>query len=514
MAWWVKKTGVARSVWQALGVEEYESGVKFSFEGEAYYKYRKPPKDFGWSQQLGPEAPPLWPMPMDELPSEITITVGESDCGTAHAAGLPFAFCCTKGDDTALTTIHFEALANRGVSSVLIVSDSDGSGLEGREKMERAAVDADLDVRVVELEKVIDPFSGGKDLNWVYRNTETLEQFRHVIAKATRDARTFDPTMTYEEMNTLLQDDELWFVPELVAPSDKAMIVGPQKSYKTWIKLDLTKALIRGTPFLNRTEWQPTTPRKVLLVQEEGSRRRWASRMRKLELTQDEWDTYLKVWHRQGFRFTDDEMVSSVISYMREHDIEVVFFDPLQRMIPGVDENDSNATGVVWDAVMRMQQAIPGLVVFVIHHANKAERLTWESVRGSSRHAGEVDLGVFVEKHPVENDKIKLKVDGRDVAAEMGAGEAFEASVTIEDDSFIIDAASFKAKLTPSQSDENLLLCLNALRDGAETRQEVQRETGLSDLTVRKYLKQMLEAGTIVTLPGGPRGAKIYKEVE
>jgi predicted transcriptional regulator len=456
----------------------------------------------------------LWPFPDDDLPSEISIWEGESDAGTAHAAGLPYAFAVTKGADTNITEQHFQSLADRGVRSVLIGSDTDAAGLKLREVLERAAVNADLDVHVVELERIIDPFTGGNDLNWVWKNCESAGQFQELIQDATRDARSFDPSMTHAEMESILVDDELWFIPDLLAPSDKVLIVGPQKAYKTWIKLDLVRSLIAGTPFLNRQEWTPVTPRKVLVVQEEGSRRRWASRMSKLGLTDTQWDKYLKVWHREGFRFTEEERVSSIISYMREHEIEVVLFDPLQRMIPGVNENDSAETGVVWDAVMRMQQVIPGLVVVIVHHANKSDRMTWESVRGSSRHAGEVDLGVFVEKHPVSPNKVRIGMDGRDVTAELGPGEAFEGEVKIEEDHFEIDAADMKVNLRAKAIDHHTDAVLKAVRGGRQTRTEIMHEVGLKDTAVRKYLDTLVTAGQVQVTGTGDHGQNLYGIVD
>src|SRR5262252_2326785 len=271
MAWWVQKTGVARSIWEALGVEEFEGGVAFTFTGETYLKYRKPPKDFGWTQKLGPETPPLWPYPADELPSEISIWEGESDAGTAHAAGLPFAFAVTKGSDTELTEEHFRALADRGVSSVLVGSDTDVPGKAFREEVERAAVSADLDVRVVELERVIDPFSGGKDLNWVWRYAESQEQFLSLVARAIRDARDFNPDVTPQAIENVLMDEEFFFVPGLIQPQDKIIIGGPQKAYKTWLMLDLCRSLTMCTPFMGRDVWTPSSPVNILLIEEEGS---------------------------------------------------------------------------------------------------------------------------------------------------------------------------------------------------------------------------------------------------
>src|SRR5262252_4024859 len=514
MAWWVQKTGVARSIWEALGVEEFEGGIAFTFTGETYLKYRKPPKDFGWTQKLGPETPPLWPYPADELPSEISIWEGESDAGTAHAAGLPFAFAVTKGSDTELTEEHFRALADRGVTSVLVGSDTDTPGKAFREEVERAAVDADLDVRVLELERVIDPFSGGKDLNWVWRTAEDQKQFHSLIARATRDAREVDPRMTPEVIGDLVLDEEFFYLPGLLSPGDKAILGGPPKSYKTWVLLDLCRSLSTCTPFMGRDVWTPTSPVNILLIQEEGSLRSWARRLFRLQILDTSFNKHFYTWHRQGFRFTDEAAVSSLIAYMKRREIEVVAFDPLQRMIPGVNENDNTEMAVIWDQVMRMQKAIPTLACVICHHMRKdTEKFALESLRGASRHAGEIDLGIFVEKHPLEQKRFRCRIDGRDVATEMAPGEVFEGSIAIEEDSFKIDAAEFKVTTKSVKKDhtgESLKEVLKIIEAGAHTRTDIKAQLGWADNTVVKYLNMLIEQGILVEEKFGNGRPNVY----
>jgi hypothetical protein len=298
MRWWTDKTGVDESVWAGIGCAGEGEGVKFLFEGRPYFKLRTY-EGHSWSERISDkEAPVLWPMPFADLPEEITITEGESDCGTAHAAGLPYAFALTKGAKTKLTTAHFEALARRGVSSVLIAVDCDEEGILARETLEKAAVDADLNVRVVELETVIDPFSNGNDLNWLWRNTDR-HTFHELLAKATRDARRFDPRVTLQEVGDLLADDEFFYLPGLISPQDKGILGGPQKSYKTWMMLDLCRALVACKPFMGRQAWAPTSPINVLLIEEEGSRRSWAKRINRLQLTDEEYETLLHLAPRR-----------------------------------------------------------------------------------------------------------------------------------------------------------------------------------------------------------------------
>jgi DNA-binding transcriptional ArsR family regulator len=238
-------------------------------------------------------------------------------------------------------------------------------------------------------------------------------------------------------------------------------------------------------------------------------------------LSGDDKNNFL-TFHRQGIKFTDSSTVDTLIAVCREEDIKVVFFDPLQRMMPGVNENDSNETGVVWDEIFRLQLALPHLVVVVIHHANKTDRLTWESVRGSSRHAGEVDLGIFCQKHPTEDNAVRIAYDGRDIPNYLGTGESFEAKIEIpgdgsEENMFSIDASEMQVQvqnLTHLVGAKNRDAILDAVEAGHDTRKKIMAETDLSDSTVRSHLERLVSEKLIQEHDQGVGRAKTYTRLE
>mgnify|MGYP002260367020 CR=1 FL=1 len=175
----------------------------------------------------------------------------------------------------------------------------------------------------------------------------------------------------------------------------------------------------------------------------------------------------------------------------------------------------------MWDEVQRIQEAIPGIVVCILHHSNKSERLTWESVRGSSRHAGEVDLGLFLEKHPVEDHMVRIAVDGRDIPQYLGTGESFEARVKISSDAddergqhfFSIDGTEIKATIQNTgqlRGKVNRDHVLDAIRSGEDTRTKLMRATSLSDSTVREHLADLMDDDRIEEIDNGPGKPKQY----
>lgn len=503
MAWWVEKTQIPEETWNNLGCYEHGGGIEFQFTGEQVRKIRRNEKEFMWVPSKG-ITPSLWPMPDDELPEHIWITEGESDCGTARYTGH-YAFAATKGAQTPLSVVEFQALASRGVQEITICTDRNDDIFGAH--LAKAATDAFLTVNILDLNRVVDPFWSTKDLNDLWRETETEEEFAEAVERATYRIEEQTPFTTHAEAFEIAEEEREWYVNELIAPGDKVMIAGPPKAFKTWVGLDLTRCLLTGAPFLNRPEWSTPRPMRVLLVEEEGSRHAFAQRLTRMKR-----DDNLFFMHKAGISFTDPGMISSLIHSCKQHKIDVVIFDPLQRMIPGINENDAAETAVIWNEVFRMQLAIPHLAVVILHHANKGEKLTQESVRGSSRHIGEVDLYILVEKF--DKTSIRIHMDGRDIFTDLGPGEALQGVVKIEDDDFSINTQEFAVRVKQTKVDNNRADVLKAVREGFDTRTKIMRAVGLSDTSVRDYLDALVEEELVVMESQGEGKPNIYTCVE
>lgn len=512
MAWWAKKTGVPRKIWEELGCYEHGIGVAFHF-GEGFpIKIRRPPKDFSWDPARA-ETPPLWPVPGDVLPKHVSITEGESDCGTTHHLGLPFGFSVTAGAKTPIPEGAFDALKSRGVEEVTLFGDTDSAGTTFRLHLAHLAVGAGLTCNTVDLGRVCDPFGGITDLNGLWRNSSSRSHAKELVSRATERVATRIQFLSVKDMEEVAKQEVDWLIPDLIAPGDKIILAAPQKSLKSYLALDLTRCLVEGMPFLKRPEWTPERTVKVGFVQEEGAPSLWARRIHMLRIT-DNTDAIFS--HRRGFRFTDEAYVDEVIASAREQKLDMLIFDPLQRMMPGLDANSDTDTGVVWDAVFRIQQALPHIVVMIVHHANKTSRLTWESIRGSSRHAGEVDLGMFLERHPMEDNTLRMWLDGRDIPQYLGTGENFNVKYQIDTEKRYfhpMDATEISIEVaSPSiKGKVNRDLVLTALSEGNNTRTLIMRHTGLGDNTVISHLDKLVQEGAVIESEQGEGKPNLYE---
>jgi len=161
-----------------------------------------------------------------------------------------------------------------------------------------------------------------------------------------------------------------------------------------------------------------------------------------------------------------------------------------------------------------MQLAIPGLVVIIIHHSNKSEALGWTTSRGSSRHGGEVDFGLQIQK--VDHGVADIWVDGRDIPQYLGTGETFEVRITISGDdekpNLMVDATEITVKVSQVQrlAGKNKDGVWEAINDGCTTIAAITSQTDIHENTVRKYVRELVEEDRVVETENGEGKAKTY----
>lgn len=129
-----------------------------------------------------------------------------------------------------------------------------------------------------------------------------------------------------------------------------------------------------------------------------------------------------------------------------------------------------------------------------------------------------MDLGIQMQKHPVEDNVVSIWMDGRETHANLEPNSSFKGKITITDDEFSIDARDVEVNVRPTRkqttSDDNRNSVHIAIKMGAETRTQIMRETNLSDATVRTHIATLIEEGYIIEEDNGPGKPKHYKEAE
>lgn len=161
-AWLRRKTGISKVEAVGLGVRYQDGALVLTWPGVAARMVRRGPSEHWlWeAEEHEGRRPDLWPLPIFP-PRTVWLTEGASDCLALRAAGLP-AYASVKGASRDLRRA-FAALRQAGVEEVVLAFDIDTAGRDGAEKAVKAAAEAGLKVRWLELPGAL-ALAGGKDV--------------------------------------------------------------------------------------------------------------------------------------------------------------------------------------------------------------------------------------------------------------------------------------------------------------------------------------------------------------
>ena len=220
-----------------------------------------------------------------------------------------------------------------------------------------------------------------------------------------------------------------WLLTGILRQNQVAILGGKAKGRKTWFMLNMIRTLLTpGESLCGIPQIQfagnlidPDDPHKtirrpcnILIVEEEGDESELYERASKV-LEGTCWEEHTFWAHRLGFKLDDPERVSKLEQVIKERKIDVVFMDPFQRL-HSVDENSASEMGIPFSAINRLTTHFSYLSMVILHHFGKAVSIVekWDAFRGSSRIAGEVDLGIFIEKGGVNEPTLaRICFDGR-----------------------------------------------------------------------------------------------------
>lgn len=209
-----------------------------------------------------------------------------------------------------------------------------------------------------------------------------------------------------------------WLVPYVVERGTKTLIVGPPKTYKTWLILNLARSITQRMPFLDIDEWTPASNGKVLLVEEEGSRQRLGKRMIEIGLISED----LYVIHKRGMRLDEDESFEQLRRTVMRLQPDAVILDPYASL-HSQDENTVSGTMVVVNALDRIQRILPDCALVLVHHSAKGQT---RAPRGSGALWGAMDNLIVISRQKTPENRIRLQMEGRDLTDEFPSEMEFD----------------------------------------------------------------------------------------
>ena len=252
----------------------------------------------------------------------------------------------------------------------------------------------------------------GKDLcEWLRYNEET-ELIERIQEKLGNTERRFWSGAEFQQVADKPRD---YVVGNLIARSEIAMIAGPPKNKKTWFALGMAASVLTGESLMGIDHFGGHAKGKVMIVEEEGDAPSLYERAEMVFGNIDGWQENTLWGHHLGVRLDEEGWMKKLEIEIEKFQPDLLILDPLQRM-HNKDENSASEMGEVWFNLHRLTRKFSRIAITLLHHFNKEGDITlgWNAMRGSSRNAGEADLGIFVQKFvSTGTDGCKVYIDGR-----------------------------------------------------------------------------------------------------
>ena len=502
--WWEEYTGIPWIEWEGWGAQSNKTGVEFTWESSRIVKKRLTgQKVFVWEPD-GAAAPPLWPEPRGTLPQRIWITEGESDCGVLRHIGLP-AFAITKGVGVKRAVRGvWTRLSTLGVSEIVLAFDQDEPGQKGALDVAALASSEGLKVFRLDLQPLLNPLLGEKDLRdlWIrIRDPLELEELlvSHIGALGSQES-----FVTVDQFLQSRIDPAKWLVDQIWLTNAIGMIVGAPKMGKSWLALDMAISVSTGRPFLGKYEVSESGC--VVLLTKEDPDHLLQDRLVKICMSkglggtiQDGLITFpgvnglLYLDLSRSFMFTPPE-VESLMSNLeilkaKHGSISLVIFDPILRMMVGVDEYKATEVGSAVFAVASRIQTEIGAGVVLVHHRGKGAQEGKSSYGSIAFHAFSENTLYIQGDTPDDEGWVRVKGEYKSAAETAWAYRFPELSETYQ-----VEISS-DIEITTGNTKGAARGILELLReispDGLTVDQLVEAIEGSTQFMIRESLKQL-----------------------
>jgi len=215
-----------------------------------------------------------------------------------------------------------------------------------------------------------------------------------------------------------------WIINNFMAKGEVAILGGAQKARKTWLAMNLLNSVVSGTELWGLKQYIGNPKTRVLFIQEEGNLSDFRDR-RSVVLGANKFPNVFWL-HDSGLKFDDDSDIEWLINQCREKKIDFIIADPLQNLRSVINENSAGDVHKFWENTKKLKREC-NLAILFLHHFNQGGDVSkgWAALRGTSRDAGQADIGIFTEKVERPNHFNKVCVDGREIHCVYPNGKYF-----------------------------------------------------------------------------------------
>ena len=424
----------------------------------------------------------------------IIIPEGEKDADTLHREG--FIATTNPFGATNWKLEYGEYFLNR---NIFVIPDDDESGREHASKVVEMLSGIATRVSILELPNLPGKKTGEDVTDWM-REGHTAEELHQLIREAEQTApmeKPFTPVtlFTADEILSMEFKEPEFIVPGII-PEGLTMLVGPAKTGKSWLCLDLALSIASGREVLGGIELDPAS---ALYLPFEDSMSRLKHRIQLLKYRGGSKSELLipEKWSRANNGGLED-----LVSFVEGHpEVKLIIIDTLARFRDNSSSRKGNYQKDYDDMVglqdlARMNQ---GLGIIVVHHTRKmASEDPMDLINGTNGLGACADTTLVCQRVRMQN-QATLSIMGRDLE-ECELGMEFGSDLRWR----IVDRNAIG-----TSKQRQTILEFVAQSDKPLGPKEVSEATGLSYDSVRQLMPKMAGSGTL-----NKKGYGVYVAVD
>ena len=286
----------------------------------------------------------------------------------------------------------------------------------------------------------------------------------------------------------------VYVVDKLIPENSLVIIYGASRSLKSFLLVDLARAIVQGEPWHNE---EPCKKGAVLIVAAEGQaglgkRARGLLKHHKIN------PKMFKVMTKP-FRLNQDTSVSGFIAQVRLlekiHNVKfsVISIDTISKCSPGAEQSKHEVISLIIDKLYEIQRSL-NVTVIGVHHTNRNE----EEFNGSYVFKSGVDTLIKVSREGAKGFKGKLKVekqkDDDEIEFEYGVvevditrdGGKMETTLVVERVGSNVITGIEKAFHTDDEKNTTLAESIKTIKARSDTKQRLGQASTLM-LAVHGY---------------------------
>lgn len=295
-----------------------------------------------------------------------------------------------------------------------------------------------------------------------------------------RDFGPQDAHLRWQTVGELLDEPEPeieWVYDRMLPVDGSSILVSRPKVGKSTFGRNLTIAVARGEPFLDRATTQGPV---VYVAVGEESKRRVRSQFRRMGATKDD-PIHVHVGQ------ASDNLISELEAKIVETGAVLAVVNPLFKGVRILQGNDyAEVTRALVPLIQLAHRT--GVHLMCEHHAGKGNREAVSSPLGSTALAGAVDTVLVLSK----------KEQGRTLQTIQREGEDLEPLLlTIDPDTELISAGGTLAEAEEQKARETIVAFVDAHGDTGVTLNQIRELSGVRTVLVSPALRHLMAVGKL-----------------